>query len=475
MSRARTSNGQQQPWQLAGMAVQLCLVGAVVFWWGGYVVSHLFSLTFPELLPPWNTTLGRLNASNEGTIANAFSAATLAGVSLLAVGAAVASARRATGWLGIGGWVVMALTTAALTFEELAEFKKVGPVSVVGHAERLGIPWPVLVSPLVVAYVVVIGIFIRRGLSSTSVRAPLLLGIICWVFALFHEAIDPLLFAGRARPIEFVLEETLEYSGTLLVGASATLALRGCDQLGGGLFGDHWRRMLMGAAAAVTILVALAVVFVFRPPLIEALAPYTRAGAFAVSLQRHEALVQEFRMPAVPVQSLRLLLSNCNTGGRAAPVAVRVTTVDAPDRVLSQGSVEIPAGDCPRWRDVALLPPLTATEGLPLALQVASEIDPGAEIGVGATKGNQYPDGRLWINGELAWADQNLEFVAYGPREPTSGKLLGIRHLVTSDWRWLLLVADLAVALTLIALVPSLLVASAYEWTSKTGRSLFSS
>ena len=252
----------------------------------------------------------------------------------------------------------------------------------------------------------------------------------------------------------------MEFSGTLLIGLSAAIALRNGRPPPYPLFGGRWRRSLVGSIAAVAVLGGLAVLFLFRAPLVEALAPYTRAGAFGLSLHRQEAMVQEFRMPATPVQSLRLLPANCEPGGRSGTVAVRVTPLETPDRILAEGSVEVPVGDCPRWRDIELLPPVTAAEGEALALQVVADVEPGAELRVGATKGDRYTDGRLWINGALAWPDQNLEFVAYSAPEPTLSKLVAIWRLLTTDPRWLLLAADAAVALTMITFIPVLLVAS---------------
>lgn len=441
-------------WRITGRAGQLLLLGVVVFWWGAYVLPQVLSLTFPALLPPSNATLGRLNASEEGTLANTVSAATLAGVTLLALAAAFVNQRRSANWFAVGGWAAIAITTAAVTVEELAEFKRWGPISVVGHAERLGLPWPVLVSPLVAAFVLFVWVFVFKELARHPARTPLTLGIACWVFALVHETIDPWLFAGRARALAYVLEETLEFSGTLLIGLSAATALQLGRLSSFRLLGDRWRRSLIASAIGVFVLGGLAVVFLFRAPLVEGLAPYTRAGAFEVSLRQQEALVQEFRMPATPVHSVRLRLANCAPGGPSGTVAVRITTLDAPDRMLSRASIQVPAGDCPRWRVIELLPPLTLAEGRKLALQVAADIESGSELRIGATKGDRYPDGRLWINGTLAWPDQNLEFVAYGAPQPTRAKLAAIVGLATSDWRWLLLAADFFVALTLITVIP---------------------
>ena len=446
-------------WRLVGCTARLLLLGVVAFWWGGYVGTHLFSLAFPALLPPWDATLGRLDANSEGTIANSVAAATLACVTVLALAAAVISRRRSAGWIAVGGWAALALTAAALTYGELFDFKRAGPISVVGHAERLGLSWQVLVSPLVVAFVLAMWIFVRNGLGEPATRAPLTLGIACWVLALVQDALDQWLFGGRALALAFVVEETLEYSGTLLIGLSAVIVLREGRLPPYPLFGGRWHRSLVASIAALAVLGGLAVGFLFRAPLAEALAPNMRSGAFGLSLQRHEAVVQELRMPATPVQSIRLLLSNCERGGPAT-VAVRVTPLEAPDRTHAEGSVEVPAGDCPRWKDIELLPPVSAAEGQLLALQVTADVQTGAELGVGATKGDRYADGRLWINGALAWPDQNLEFVAYSAPEPTLSKLAAIWRLLTTDPRWWLLAADLVIALTMITLIPVLLVAS---------------
>ncbi|MCY3914075.1 MAG: hypothetical protein OXG43_12655 [Chloroflexi bacterium] len=439
---------------------RVLLLGVVAFWWGGYAATHLFSLAFPELLPPWDPTLGRLDADNEGTIANSVSAAGLACVTALALAAAAVSFRRSAGWIAVAGWAALTLTAAALTFEELAEFKDRGPISLFDQAGRTGLPWPVLVSPLVAVFVLAMWFFVRKGLSVRAARAPLTLGIACWVFVLVQEAIGRWMPTGGAVALGYVLEETAEFSGTLLIGLSAVGVLRNGRPPPYPLFGGRWRRSLVGSIAALAILGSLALAFLFRAPLIEAPAPYTRSGAFEVTLGRQEALVQEFRMPATPVQSLELLLFNCEWDGHGGAITVRVAPLDTLDRTLAEGSIEVPVGDCPRWKMIELQPPLTAAEGQPLAAQVAADVAPGAELGVGLTNGNRYEDGRLWINGELAWPDQNLEFVAYSTPEATLSKLAAIGRLLTTDPRWWLLVADAAVALTAIALIPLVLVES---------------
>ena len=195
--------------------------------------------------------------------------------------------------MAVGGWALMALTTAGLTFEELAEFKKGRPPSpssdmrnawaCPGRSSRARWSWRSFWA---------MWIFIRKGLRAREARAPLTLGITCWVLALLHEAIDPWLFYGRARAIEFVLEETLEFSGTLLIGVSAAIVLRGGRPSPYHLFGRHCAGHSLGQSRPWPCLAAWQSSSCSARRWWRRL-PRTRgAGAFGVSLQRHEALVQ---------------------------------------------------------------------------------------------------------------------------------------------------------------------------------------
>ena len=80
---------------------------------------------------------------------------------------------------------------------------------------------------------------------------------------------------------------------------------------------------------------------------------------------------------------------------------------------------------------------------------------------VSGTKRNRHQVGDLWINGQMAWPDQSLEFVAYGTSEPTRSKFAGLVSLLTSSWHWPLLLVDITLALTALTLVPVCLVAAA--------------
>ena len=80
-------------------------------------------------------------------------------------------------------------------------------------------------------------------------------------------------------------------------------------------------------------------------------------------------------MPAAPVRFLELRRSNCAPSGSPGIAAVRVADSEATSSVLSEGSVQVPVGDCPRWHSVELLPPLAAMEGQRLVAQVVVDAE----------------------------------------------------------------------------------------------------
>ena len=106
-------------------------------------------------------------------------------------------------------------------------------------------------------------------------------------------------------------------------------------------------------------------------------------------------------------------------------------------------------------------PPLVEAEGRPLAVQLVAELGPEAHLRIGATKTNRYEDGRLWVNGELTWPDQNIEFIVYMAAEPTRDKLRNMWGAFTSDWSWPVLAVDAAIGMMLITFIPVLLVTAA--------------
>ena len=450
---------------------RLSLLLAIALWWGGFVVPHLVSLTSSELLP-LHAIPRQLNAEYEGTVANAFSALALSVVAFLALVNAAVSVRRTAGWPGgAGGWAALMVTSAYLAWEELSDFH-VNSLTVVEQAvfgkdlvEAAGpFVWPVLLSPLIVAFLLVMWAFARKELRAREVRAPFFLGLAAWLLALVLEVTAPILFVfvSQAAILGYVLEETLEFSGTLLIALSAVFALRSVAASRPPSGGRRLQTTMLGSLIALAAFGGFFVVFVFRAPLVDARVPsYTHRDTFQVSLNDHEAVIQEIQMPAAPVGSLRLRLANCDLEVGSAVASVRVTRMGTLAPILSEGSLVVPAGDCPRWRDVELFPPFAEAEGQRLAVQVIADVEPGHELGIGATKMNHYEGGRLWVNGILSWPDQNLEFVAYGTAAPTRSKFQGLWSVLTSDWHWPVIIVEFMVALILITLIPALLITAA--------------
>ena len=446
--------------RLAYQAGRLLLLGAVVFWWGGVVLPRLISFSFPELLPssaiPWH-----LNPDKEGSAANAVSAAALSTAALLAFGAAVVSARRSAGRVTVGGWAALAATAAYLAWEEVSEFHVARTLALGG--EVLGMKnsqylWPVLLSPLIVAFFVAMWLFVRRGLPARAVREPLILGLAAWGLAVGFVASFLSLFRGRAEELEPLLEETLEFSGTLLIAASAVGAVRGAVERV--LSGRCALALISGSAAAVMVFGGLALAFAFRAPLVDARIE-SRVGTFAVSLHDGVSLAQEIGALAAPLARLDLRIGNRDPHGRSGILIWRISEPGegGSGHVLREGRMVAPAKDHPSWESIDF-PPLAQADGRPVTVQLVAEVERGAHIRIGATKTNMYKDGRLWVNGELAWPDQNLEFVAYGATEPTRSKLGAMWNVLTSDWRWPALAATLTSALMLTALIPAVLLAA---------------
>ena len=128
------------------------------------------------------------------------------------------------------------MTAAFLAWEEVSGFHDVGTralgETVLGAGYRSTL-WPVLASPLILAFVLAMAIFVHKGLCDREVRAPLVFGIAAWLLALVHEASFLFVFKGNVAGLEELLEETLEFGGTLLIGLSAAIALRGPLPLSG--------------------------------------------------------------------------------------------------------------------------------------------------------------------------------------------------------------------------------------------------
>ena len=444
-------------WRLAEWTGRVLLVGAVAFWWGAVVIPQLVSMIFPDVLP-WSALPRQLNPNLEGTLANTVSAAALAVVALLALGNTVRSLKvqDTRNRIEIGGWAVLAVTAAYLATDEILDFRG-SPILyawgniALGEAYK-GWFWPILFSPLIGAFVVAIGVFVLKGPSSRTVRFLLAFGVVCWTLAIMHELSYLFLFHGRVDHIEELLEETLEFGGTLLIGTAALVAL--------GIF--NWRgRPGVRSTCVVAIIAVIAALGVIagglsRAPVVDARAS-THIGTFQISLWDNQSLIQELGPPPWPVNRLDLRLATRNPQGRPGIMAWRISSGE---RILREGRTEIAARGSLDWKRISF-PPLVEVQGQPLALQLIAHVGPGAQLRIGATKTNRHEDGRLWVNGDLAWPDQNIEFAAYSEPELTRGKLRAMWHAFLSDWRWPVLVADVAVVMAIIIFIPALLVTAA--------------
>ena len=456
---------------LAGWTGRLLLLGAVVFWWGGVVTPNLFSLAFPDLLSP-EAIPRDLNPDIdwEGRLANRISAAALLVLALLALVSAEVNRRRGGGQLAVGGWLILSGTATVLFWEETSDFHT---AALPGFARRVfgdslvsetgTFAWMLLAFPLIVGFVLAMASFYVRGLQTRAVRLPFALGLVTWVFALVCEAATPALIEGRAYGLMIVLEETLEFGGTLLFWLSAVAAWSGSEAVRVGLPTRRLRVAAIGSAAVVVVLGGLFAALAFRVPMADGRVTGGHAD-YWVSLADGESVAQAFPMPTAPIAVIGLRLANRDPDERSGAAVWRV--IESPSgssgRVLREGLVEAPAGDLPSWVHLEM-PPLDGSEGRRLLVQVAAKIEPEASLRVGMVQGNRFVDGRLWVNGELTWPEQDLEFVVLGATEPTFSKLRGLWQLVTSDWRWAALGVKVFVALVVVTLIPVLLLSAIWR------------
>ena len=181
----------------------------------------------------------------------------------------------------------------------------------------------------------------------------------------------------------------------------------------------------------------------------------------SVSIEEH-SLVQELGVLPAPPARIHLRVANHDPQGRPGTMIWRVMEAGerGEGRILREGRMEVPAGERPKWLSIDF-PPLTYIEGRRLTMQLVADVEPEAQLRIGATKTNRYEDGRLWVNGELTWPDQNIEFRVYMAAEPVWSKLRDKWRVFTSDWSWPVLAVDGAIGMTLITFIPVLLVTAA--------------
>ena len=448
---------------------RLLLLSAVAFWWGAVVIPQLISMTFPDVLP-WSAISEQLRPNREGTLSNAVSGIALAVVAVLALGNTVRSlrSRDARTRIAIGGWTALAVTTAYLAVWEILSPRRPSTVYQLGYLvlgeEYRGHLWPVVYSPLIGAFLVVIGVFILKALPSPTVRFLMTIGVTCWILAIMHEA-NHALFRftvtdiPQLRFLEELMEETLEFAGTLSIGLSAGISLtfaRPVRSLG---------KLAMGAIAIAACVLAAGVLVprLHEAPLADARAD-SPIGAFHMALHDKHSVIQELGvLPAPPARvDVRIASSQTDPTGRPAVLIWRLIESGQGrlGRIFREGRKEIPPRDYLAWETIDFTAPVEA-EGRPLALQLIADVGPSAHLRIGATKTNRYGDGRLRVDGALGWPDQNIEFVAYSEPDLTRGKLYAMWRTFSSDWHWPVLAADVAIVMALIIFIPALLITAA--------------
>ena len=476
-------------WRLAGWTGRLLLVGLVAFWWGAVVAPQLISLAFPWLLPR-GALPPQLNPNAEGSVANTISAGSLLIVALLALGNALRQAqyvsrRRALrpldkrvaqdathGWIAAVGWTALAVGAALLAWEESHEvvgfrsqFVPAAGQSLFGElrSHTSGIDITLVLSPLIVAFAVMTWFLIRKGLSARAVRAPLILGLTAWLLAIVYDTYDKGGYRTALYTLSVLVEETLEFSGTLLIGLGVGLALgsEAGSRLPSGVFrGRSLLRLAAGSMAVVAVLggfVAFEAAFLYREQLVD-----TRGRVvFNVSLYDNPveeySVVQELGVLAGPVGRLRLRVTVRDPQGRSGTMLWRVMEAGegGSGPILREGRMEVAAGYHPRWENIDF-PPLVEAEGRPLAVQLVAEVEPEAHLRIGGTKTDRLDHLQFWINGMKTWPDQKLELAAYGPRGLTLSKFQGIWR--TLRWSWVVLAGAGIVGLSIITFIPALLV-----------------
>ncbi|MCY3801081.1 MAG: hypothetical protein OXG46_05850 [Chloroflexi bacterium] len=465
-------------WRLAEWTGRCVLLGAVAFWWGAIVGPELFGLSFPSVLPTGVPL--QLNPDSETSVGNAVSAASLLIVAILTFGNLIGifgklrdrevglpntsrGWRRlsARDWIAAGGWLTLALAAAYLAWKEmdLSSFRS-WFVPGAGGADFRG---PDIGGRgLVLAqwgFVLAMAVFIGKG-TPRVVRVPLALGVAAWLFALIYDMGNRIVPQDWTYTLNVLLEETLEFSGALLIAVGAALGLlKGRGPVPQGFSGRRLLRLAIGSIAVVVVLggvVAFEAVFSYREKLVD-----TRGRVvFNVNLHDDYSLVQELGTFSTPPARLRLRMTNRDPRGNPGVMLWRVMEADegGSGRILREGRIEVAARDEPRWANIDF-PPLVEAEGRPLAVQLVAEVEPEAYLRIGGTKTDSLENLRLWVQGAETWPDQKLELAAYGPSDLTRSKLAAMwSH---STWSWPALAVGMVFGLWTIAFFPALLVTAA--------------
>ncbi len=448
------------------------LIGAVTFWWGGVVAPRLISLAAPARLPP-EAIPAWTDPHWDGQLADLVLAASLLSAALLSLAACLRPGTPRAGLFARGGWATLAATVLYLSWAEISDLHLLGlgrlQLEVLGARLFESSQARASVAgfyPLILVFVLGMSLFLWKGVRDRSIRFLLAVGLLAWFFAVVLDETYYGLSQGAATDLVWLCEETLEFSGALLVGWAAVVALRQRVRLADRGAADCWRKPLLLSALVVTLLGSLALALLFRPPLADSRSPpNSRAGAFDMVLSDDGSVLQELGVLPAPLGGVDLRMSSNDPSGRGHAIwrVARVGT-EGPGRFVVQGRTELPGGTIPR--EISLtFPPIADATVRSLAIQVVADVALGSDLRIGATNSDRYREGMLWINGEAVWPDQNLEFVAYGAPELSLDKLRALGHLFALGWRWPSLLALLWASLILVCFVPSLLTTEALRQT----------
>lgn len=410
------------------------------------------SIAFPgvlpaERIPPW------LDAEVNDSLTNSLSAALLAAAAGLMAANAVRTVRASAGRIATTGWSILAGTTLLVCIAEITEAHITGPEAlgeaVLGRQTLLP-SWPILLAPLIGAFVVLMVLFMWRVDHPPSVRRLLGLGFGLWIMVLVHEVIQTSAELRFGSQLPRVLEETLEISGTMCLIVAA-LATRGRASLS-----LRWRTPFVRSALLVASLSAIAVAYLYHAPVFDTRA-HSAPGTFQIMLQNQGSITQELGGPPFPTDRIDVRMATRDPNGSLTTVAWRIRSDDTPIR---EGHVQVRSQPKHLSMYQLTFAPLIQAEDQKLSLQLVAEVSEGARLHIAATKLNSDDGLRLWTNGDIQPPGHRIEYVVFSTPEPTQVKLAALWHAVSEDWRYPATMLYFVVSLVLLVFTPLVLVRS---------------
>ncbi|MCY3815327.1 MAG: hypothetical protein OXG59_03440 [Gammaproteobacteria bacterium] len=428
------------------------LIAVIAFWWGAYVAPQLVSIAFPGVLPT-DRIPAWLDAEENDTLTNSLSAALLAVAAALLAANAGRAFRASASRIGTTGWAILAGVTLLVCIAELTEAHIAAPEAlgyVVFGRQALLPSWPILLAPLIAAFVALMVLFMWRVDHPQSVRRWLGLGFGLWIMVLAHEVIQPYALLRFGSSLPRVLEETLEISGTMCLIVASVATHKGATPA------PRWRNPFVRSALLVAGLSAIAVAYLYHAPVFDTRA-HSAPGTFQIMLQDQGSITQELGGPRFPTDRIDVRMATRDPNGTSTTVAWRIRSDDTPIR---EGHVQVKSQPQHLSMYQLIFAPLIQTADQDLSLQLVAEVSEGAHLHIGATKLNSDDGLRLWTNGDIQPPGHRIDFVVFSTPEPTQAKLAALWHAVSGDWRYPVTMLYFAVSLVLLAFTPLVLVRS---------------